>query len=184
MKNAEKIETTEAGNAIQLLTFSLDGEVFGADISQVQEVLEFENITRVPRTPQYMMGVINLRGTVVPVVDLRQQFEMKVSPPTVDTCIVIVDVLIDNEQTSLGLLADAVREVIVLNDRDISPAPKIGSSVDTRYILGMGKHNDEFLIILDLQKIFSTDELEELVGQLVDAEMPNANEMNNNASSQ
>lgn len=140
---------------LQLLTFSLDSEVFGAEISQIQEVLEYTKISRIPRMPNYMLGVINLRGKVVPVVDLRKRFQMPEAEVTVDTCIVIVEVEVDGEPTFLGLLADAVKEVMVLAKNDISEPPKVGSSIDSRFIYGMGKTTNEFIIILDLAKVFS-----------------------------
>lgn len=152
---------------LQLLTFLLDREIFATDISQVQEVLEFTRITPVPRTPEFMLGVINLRGSVVPVIDLRQQFGMSTAETTVDTCIVIVEINIDGEHTALGLLADAVKEVIVLDADLITPPPRIGSHIDTRFILGMGKYEDDFIIILDLPKVFSKIELEQLADSLL-----------------
>lgn len=161
----KKVETTQdtSREPLQLLTFLLDGEIFAIDISQVQEVLEFTRVTPVPRTPDFMLGVINLRGSVVPVVDMREQFNVRLAEITVDTCIMIVEIDIDSEVTALGLLADAVKEVMELDYSQISPAPRIGSRVDTRFIMGMGKYDDEFVIILDLPKVFSKVELEQLV---------------------
>ncbi|MCP4218063.1 MAG: chemotaxis protein CheW, partial [bacterium] len=104
-------------------------------------------------------GVINLRGGVVPVVDLRLKFGMSQIAQTVDTCIIIVEITIDNEQTLLGALADQVREVMELEPGQIEPPPKIGTRLDTEFITGMGKQNDEFIILLDIEKIFSLQEL-------------------------
>ncbi|TVZ37578.1 purine-binding chemotaxis protein CheW [Alteromonadaceae bacterium 2753L.S.0a.02] len=157
-------------NNLQLLTFLLDNEIYGTDISQIQEVLEYRKVTPVPRTPDFMLGVINLRGQVVPVVDLRRQFEMQVSEVTVNTCIVIVDVIVEGEKTALGLLADAVKEVLELNIIDITPPPRIGSSIDTRYISGMGKNGDDFIIILNLARVFSPDEIEGVFDALPSSE--------------
>ena len=154
-------------DSLQVLTFILDQEIFGANINHVQEVLEFTGVTRVPKMPDYMIGVINLRGNVVAVVDLCRQFDMHQQEHTVDTCIVIVEVMIENQLTSLGLLADAVREVLVLEREHISAPPRIGISVDTRYLCGMGKHGDNFIILLDLAKLFNLEELE-YIGQAQD----------------
>ncbi|TPV57344.1 chemotaxis protein CheW [Aestuariibacter sp. GS-14] len=147
------------GATIQLLTFVLDDEIYGADINQIQEVLEYRRVTRVPRTPDYLLGVINLRGQVLPVVDLRHLFEMHRADMTVNTCIVIVEVSVDGENVALGILADAVREVIELPVSDINPPPRIGSRIDTKFISGMGKYHDEFIVILNLSKVMGDEDL-------------------------
>ncbi|MGB0468291.1 MAG: chemotaxis protein CheW [Pontibacterium sp.] len=144
---------------VQYLTFTLDGESFATEITQVREVLEFSRVTKVPRTPDYMRGVINLRGSVVPVVDLRLQFGMDETEPTIDTCIVIVEVLIDGQPTVLGALADSVQEVIELRRDQLEPAPRLGTRVNTEFIRAVGKHDDKFEIILDMNRIFSVDQL-------------------------
>ena len=143
----------------QHLTFKLDDEVFAVDISKIREVLEFKAVTKVPRTPEFMCGVINLRGGVVPVVDLRLKFGMPVAERTVNTCIIIVEVSLDNETTVIGALADSVQEVFELESDQIEPAPKIGTRLNTEFIRGMGKRDGEFIIILDIDKAFSSDEL-------------------------
>jgi len=140
---------------VQYLTFMLDGESFATDITQVREVLEICHITKVPRTPDYMRGVINLRGSVVPVIDLRCQFGMDEAEPTVNTCIVIVEVRIGNQLTVLGALADSVQEVIELRRDQLEPAPRVGTRVSTEFIRAIGKHNDKFVIILDINRIFA-----------------------------
>jgi purine-binding chemotaxis protein CheW len=143
----------------QYLTYKLDEEVFALDIGKVREVLDFTSITKVPRTPEFMRGVINLRGSVVPVVDLRIKFGLSKTEKTVNTCIIIVEVTVDNETTVLGALADSVQEVLDLEPGHIEPAPKIGTRLNTEFIKGMGKRDNKFIIILDIDKIFSTDEL-------------------------
>jgi purine-binding chemotaxis protein CheW len=143
----------------QYLTFKLDDEVFALDIGKVREVLDVTSITKVPRTPDFMRGVINLRGSVVPVVDLRLKFGMSKTEKTVNTCIIIVEVTVDGETTVLGALADSVQEVMDLGPGHIEPAPKIGTRLNTEFIKGMGKKDNRFIIILDIDKIFSTDEL-------------------------
>jgi purine-binding chemotaxis protein CheW len=153
MSEAGILETT------QYLTFKLDDEVFALDITKVREVLDFTTVTRVPRTPEFMRGVINLRGSVVPVVDLRLKFGMSKTEKTVNTCIIIVEVKVDDETTALGALADSVQEVMDLVPGQIEPAPKIGTRLNTEFIKGMGKRDDRFVILLDIDKVFSTSEL-------------------------
>jgi purine-binding chemotaxis protein CheW len=143
----------------QYLTFNLGDEVFALDITKVREVLDFTAVTRVPRTPDFMRGVINLRGSVVPVVDLRRKFNMAISENTVNTCIIISEVTVDGDTTVLGCLADSVQEVIDLGQEDIAPAPRIGTKLRTEFIKGMGKRNDRFVIILDIDQVFSAGDL-------------------------
>ncbi|MBF0175655.1 MAG: chemotaxis protein CheW [Magnetococcales bacterium] len=143
----------------QYLTFMLDNEVFAVDIAKVREVLEYTNITKVPRTPEFMCGIINLRGSVVPVVDMRLKFGMDQSERTVNTCIIIVEIVQDDEITEIGALADSVKEVMELEHNKIEPPPKIGTKLRSDFLKGMGKHNDQFIMILDINRIFSTEEL-------------------------
>ena len=145
--------------AAQYLTFRLGEEVFALDISQVREVLDYTAITRVPRMPEFMRGVINLRGSVVPVVDLRLKFGMTATERTVNTCIIIAEVAIEGERTLLGALADSVQEVIDLDPGQIEPPPRLGTSIHAQFISGMGKHDERFVIILDVDRVFSSDEL-------------------------
>ncbi len=143
----------------QYLAFKLADEIYAIEIGQVREVLEFISISKVPNMPEFMRGVINLRGAVVPVVDLRLKFGMTQTEKTIDTCIIIVDIMIDSENTMLGVLADSVLEVIELESTQIEPPPKIGLRLKTDFIKGMGKQNEQFLILLDIDHVFSTDEL-------------------------
>jgi purine-binding chemotaxis protein CheW len=153
------MSTTTISEATQHLTFKLDDEVFAVDISTVREVLEFTTVTKVPQTPEFMRGVINLRGSVVPVVDLRLKFGMSETSKTVNTCVIIVEVSLDGESTVIGALADSVQEVFEFDADQIEPSPKIGTKLNTDFIKGMGKRDEEFIIILDIDKVFSTDEL-------------------------
>jgi purine-binding chemotaxis protein CheW len=143
----------------QYLTFKLEDEVFATDIAQVREVLEYSHVTKVPRTPAYMRGVINLRGHVVPVLDLKLRFGMNRTEQTVNTCVIIVEVQIEGEKTIIGALADSVQEVIEMDASTIQPPPKIGTKLNTDFIRGMGKRDEQFVIILDIDKVFSTDDL-------------------------
>lgn len=143
----------------QYLSFKLDQEIYSLDISQVREVLDFTDITRVPRMPEFMRGVINLRGGVVPVVDLRLKFGLPSTDKTVDTCIIILEISLESETTVLGALADSVQEVMTLDPDQIEPPPRIGTRLNTEFIKGMGKRSDEFVIILDIDRVFSSEEL-------------------------
>jgi len=143
----------------QFLTFTLGEEVFALDISSVREVLEYTTITKVPRTPEYIRGVINLRGRAVPVVDVRLKFEMPVTARTVNTCIIIVEVQLGGEETVLGALADSVKEVLDIEPKDIEPTPRMGTSIKADFIRGIGKHEDGFIILLDIDKVFNDSEL-------------------------
>lgn len=157
----------------QYLTFKLEDEVFALDISKVREVLDFTAVTKVPRTPEFMRGVINLRGNVVPVVDMRLKFGMPKTEKTVNTCIIIVEISIEGETTILGALADSVQEVIDLEPGQIEPAPRIGTRLRTEFIRGMGKRDSHFIMILDIDKVFSADELSLVQGASVDLQETN-----------
>ncbi len=143
----------------QYLTFTLDQEHYAVDIGKVREVLEFTSVTKVPRTPDFMRGMINLRGSVVPVIDLRLKFGLSKTEKMVDTCIIITEVPVDGEQIVLGALADSVQEVIELDAGQIEPPPKMGTRVNTDFIRGMGKRDDTFLIILDIERVLSEPEV-------------------------
>jgi purine-binding chemotaxis protein CheW len=143
----------------QYLTFKLDEERFALDVAKVREILDFTTITRVPQTPAFMKGVINLRGSVVPVIDMRLKFGMSETEKTVNTCIVVVEVEFESETLILGALADSVQEVVEMEPDQIEPTPRIGTRLDTDFIRGMGKRDDNFIMILDIDKIFTSDEI-------------------------
>jgi purine-binding chemotaxis protein CheW len=143
----------------QYLTFQLGEEVFALGVSNVREILEFTTVTKVPKTPEFMRGVINLRGSVVPVLDMRLKFGLTRTEKTVDTCIIVVEVSFEEENTIIGALVDSVQEVFDLEPDQIEPAPKIGTQLKTEFIKGMGKRDDHFIILLDIDKVFTSDEL-------------------------
>lgn len=151
--------TAIVNDSNQYLTFTLGEEHYALEINKVSEVLDFMKITRVPRMPGFLRGVINLRGNVVPVVDLRLKLGMSAIKRTVDTCIVIVEVEMDGETIHMGALADSVKEVVALHPDQISPPPRFGMRLDTKFIKGMGKQDEEFLIILDIDRVLSSEEL-------------------------
>jgi purine-binding chemotaxis protein CheW len=148
----------------QYLTFKLDDEIYALDISKVHSVLDFTRTTKVPRTPDYMRGVINLRGTVVPIVDLKLKFGMPITEKTIDTCVIIAELSLEDEKTVVGVMADSVQEVMDLENNLIEPPPKIGTRLKTEFIKGMGKRGEDFVILLDLDKVFTSDELAEIQG--------------------
>lgn len=155
--------STAVNEATQFLTFRLQDEVYAVDVANIREILDFTTVTKVPRTPSFMRGVINLRGNVVPVIDMKLKFGMSETEKTVNTCIIVMEVSMDDETVVLGCLADAVQEVLDLDPEQIEPAPRIGMRLDTDFIKGMGKHNEQFIIILDITRIFSCDELQSLL---------------------
>ncbi|MBI9078293.1 MAG: chemotaxis protein CheW [Pseudodesulfovibrio sp.] len=169
----------------QFLTFTLGKEIFALDIGTVREVLELTSITKIPRTPKFMRGVINLRGHAVPVVDMRLKLGMSQGEDTVDTCIIIVEIEFDGEFTVMGALVDSVREVFEMTPDTIEPAPKMGAAINAEYIKGMGRQNGQFIIIIDINKIFSAEELavaKELAGVAGGAEQPPAEDASATAS--
>jgi purine-binding chemotaxis protein CheW len=154
------MEIAATCSALQYLTFRLAGELFGIDIAKVREVLEFSSVTKVPGVPAYMRGVINLRGEVVPVVDLR----LKLGLPAQDkltkaNCVVITEVAVNGEPLVLGTLVDSVQEVLELEAGSILPPPRIGTHVDGSAISGLGKRDEEFVIVLDIDRVFLPGEL-------------------------
>ena len=145
------------------LTFGLGDEVFALKVNNVREVLDVGEVTRVPRMPDFMRGVINLRGSVVPVVDMHQKLGMAPAEDTINTCIIVMEVGIDDEPAVIGAVADSVQAVFELGEDDIEPPPSIGTNLNSDHILGMGKHGDGFLIILDIDRVFSAGELDPLI---------------------
>jgi purine-binding chemotaxis protein CheW len=161
----EKKAATDAherltGDVKQYLTFRLNQEVFAVEVFRVREVLEVVNITRVPNAPSYMRGMINVRGSVVPVMDTRHKFGMGEVEATLDTRIIILEVKdLDGEIIVMGALADSVHEVTELNADDVESAPHLGTNWDTHFIAGIAKRNDQFIIILDIDYVFTSTEL-------------------------
>ena len=143
----------------QYLSFNLDEEEFALEIARVREVLDYTKITKVPRVPSFMKGVINLRGSVVPVVDLKEKFGIRETEKTVLSRIIICEIAMDDEMAVIGALADSVHEVMDIEPDNIEPAPRIGTRLDTEFLKGMGKHDEEFIMILDIDRVFSAEEL-------------------------
>ncbi len=146
-------------NTNHYLTFHLDSEWYAIEVMKIEEVLEYQQITRVPKMPDFMRGVINVRGNVVPVVDLRYKFGLAVSEATVDTAIIVLEVELEGQMIRIGTIADSVEEVAQISPEQIEPAPKIGTTLDTEFIEGIGKIDERFVVILHTDKIFTTEDI-------------------------
>jgi len=150
-------ETAIAQNTY--LTFTLDKEQYAIEVHKVKEVLEYTTVTRVPRTQDFMRGVINLRGSVVPVVDLRMKFGLEKTEQTITTSIIVAEIQMKNETVVVGTLADSVQEVVNIQTDQIEPAPQIGNRINADFIQGIGKQDERFIIILNIDRIFTESEL-------------------------
>lgn len=148
---------------LQYLTFMLGGGTFAVGILRIKEIIEYGELTAVPRMPDFIRGVINLRGAVVPVVDLAVRFGGAATAPTRRTCIVIVEIEDEDGQQVIGVIVDAVNEVLEIPADQVEPAPAFGASIRTDFILGMGKVDGRFIIILDVKQVLSMDEMSALV---------------------
>jgi purine-binding chemotaxis protein CheW len=153
------METKAASEPTQYLTFGVAGDEYAISILRVKEIIQFETVTRVPTTPTWIRGVINLRGSVVPVVDLAVKFGLPDTVVTPLTCIVIVEVALSGEQTVMGVMADSVSQVVELGAGDVEAPPTFGTRVRVDYLAGMGKVGKGFVLILDIDRVLSADEL-------------------------
>lgn len=148
----------------QYLTFLVGKELFAMGIADIKEIIEYKEPTSVPMMPSYLRGIINLRGRVVPVIDLMVRFGRESGEISRRTCIVILEIFHNDEQQYLGVIVDTVKAVLDIADADIEPPPSFGSRLRNDFVSGMGKVNDEFVIILDIDHVLSIDELSELTG--------------------
>ena len=144
------------------LTFTLGQEEYGIGILKVREIIGMMEITSVPRTPEHVKGVINLRGKVIPVISLRRKFGIREEDFTDRTCIIVVEILGTAGAIPIGIIVDSVSEVLNISGEDIEPTPTMGSSLDTQYILGMAKVKGKVKILLDIDQVLSTDEVSTL----------------------
>jgi len=162
-------EKNTAGTALakagKYLTFKLAVEEYGLEILKVQEIMKMVEVTKIPRTPDYVRGVINLRGKVIPVVDLRLKFGMEALETTVKTCVIVVQVKRNDNTVTMGIIVDEVSEVLDVTSDQIEPSPEFGSTVNTDFILGMGKVGKRVITLLDVDKVLSSGELT-VVGKL------------------
>jgi purine-binding chemotaxis protein CheW len=152
----------DAGQAGQYLTFGLGTETFAIGIMAIKEIIEYASLTEVPMMPAYVRGVINLRGSVVPVLDLPVRFGKASSAVTKRTCIVIIDVMLGSDRHVLGLVVDAVNAVLDIPQGDIEPPPAFGASIRTEFIRGMVKINSKFVIVIDVDHVLAADEVQAL----------------------
>ena len=163
MDAATQIENTLQNG--QYLTFMLGGDVYAIGILGIKEIIEYGSLTTVPRMPGFIRGVLNLRGAVVPVIDLAARFDKPTTPITPRTCIVIVELnLGDDESQDVGVMVDAVNEVLEIPATEIEPAPSFGADIRVDFISGMGKVDEKFVIILDMNRVLSMDEIVALAG--------------------
>lgn len=146
-------------NVATFLTFKLGKELFAVNVSKVLTILEMKPITKVPNSPDHMRGVINLRGQVLPVIDMRIKFGMEATEFTQNTCINVLNINIDNEDTQLGILVDAVDQVLEIKESEIEESPTIGTKYKTEFIEGMYRLNDGFIMLLNIDLIFNADDV-------------------------
>lgn len=147
-------ETTQA-----FLTFNLGGELFAISVFKVVEIIEYPEVTRVPNSPEYLLGIINLRGNVIPLIDTRQKFAMDTFQKKSDQSVIIMELLLEGEKMIVGALVDEVLDVIDLSTDAVKPSPSLGSKYNPVFILGMGTFLDKFYMLIDIEKVFSTDEI-------------------------
>jgi purine-binding chemotaxis protein CheW len=150
MKN--KAEATEG---VLYLTFRLERELLAFEVPKVREVLDLCPITRVPRTPDYMRGVINLRGSVIPVIDLHCKFGLSATESTIESRIVVIELQHDGEDVVVGVLTDSVHDVIEINSEHIDSSPQMGARWRTEFVTGIGKYKDQFILLLDIDRVFA-----------------------------
>jgi purine-binding chemotaxis protein CheW len=153
------MSTNQISKTDSFLTFKIADELYAVNVSKVLSILELTKITKIPRTPEYIRGVINLRGIVLPVVDLRIKFGLETTAFTNNTCILVMELQLDEETVKLGGLVDSVQEVLEIEDKDILPAPNFGQKFRSEFIEGMYKTDNTFVMILDIEKIFTEGEL-------------------------
>jgi len=153
------MSTVKITETARYLTFKLGDELFAINVFKAREVLDLSHITRVPTAPGYLRGVVNVRGNAIPVVDLRAKFGLPQTADTLQTRIIVMDLQMDGQSVVVGGLADAVHEVLELEPQDINDPPSLGMRWRTDLILGMGRRNDRFTIILDIERVFSSEEI-------------------------
>lgn len=164
-RNSQAVRAaTEEAAPLQYLTFMLHGEMFAVGILNVKEIIEYGNLTEIPMMPSFIRGVINLRGSVVPVIDLSARFGNQITEISKRTCIVIVEVQEGDLKHDIGIMVDAVSEVIEIAASEIEPAPSFGAKIRADFIHGMGKVAGKFVIILNIMKVLSAEEIAMLSG--------------------
>ncbi len=155
---SEQEENKKLNTASRFLTFFVDSEQYGVDISRIKEIIAPINITHIPKTPDYVKGVINLRGSIIPVVDVRLKFGMQEREMDVDTAIIIYEV----NKVSIGFIVDMVEDVLSIDDKQISDSPRFGNSIDTSFIESVAEVDNAVIMLLNFEKIFEAEELLEI----------------------
>jgi purine-binding chemotaxis protein CheW len=156
----EAVKEAETHKVTSYLSFLLDGEYFAVNVAKVIEILEVPNITKIPRAPEYMTGVINLRGSVLPIVDTRIKFGLPKIDFKVDTCIIVLDAEVEGETTKVGALVDAVLEVFDISEDKILPSPVINTNYNLDFISGMFRADDGFVMLLNMDEVFSVHDVQ------------------------
>ncbi|MEQ9403813.1 MAG: chemotaxis protein CheW [Cyclobacteriaceae bacterium] len=158
MRN-EEIEELDRGVVDSFLSFKLDDEFFGVDVKKVIEILEVPGITRIPLAPDYMAGIINLRGKVLPLIDTKIKFGLDPIEFAVDTCIIVIEIEVEGEVLQIGTLVDSVQEVLEIPESEIQPSPSIEAKYKLEFIRGMIRKEDDFIMLLDLDEVFSIQDV-------------------------
>ena len=155
------METLNKTKINSYLTFKLGDELYAANVKNVLNIVELSKITKVPKVPDYMLGIINLRGVVLPVIDSRKKFGLPLTEFTVNTCILVLDVVVNNNNVLIGALVDGVKEVVEIENEEIKDPPSIGFNLNKYFITGVYRKTDDdvFIMILDMDSIFSTDDV-------------------------
>jgi len=158
-------ELARDASGAQFLTFTLDGEEYGVEILRVQEIKGWMPVTRVPNTPDYMQGVLNLRGTIVPIVDLRMRFRLEKAEYTPVTVVIVLTVMDGERRRTLGVVVDGVSDVVTVDRADLKPPPDFGTSVDTDFIDGIATVDDKMIMLLDIDRLLTSEELQDLTAK-------------------
>ena len=168
-EQVERVNKALLDKAGKYLTFALGREQYGLEILKVREIIGYMEITAVPQTPHHVKGVINLRGQVIPVIDLRAKFGMEIAELTEQTCIIVCEIQSSKRSFSTGIIVDNVEEVLDIDGQDIEESPQLGSDVDTNFILGMGKIGDTVKILLDIDKVLAGEDFSGIASKSNDA---------------
>lgn len=164
------MQSNVLSKANSYLTFTMGDEIFASNVTKVISILELTKITKIPRTPEYIRGVINLRGTVLPIIDLRLKFNFSITEFTSRTCILVLEVFVDEKIVKVGTLVDSVQEVLEIEESEILPPPNIGSDFQSNYMEGMYRNEDSFIMILNMDMVFSSQEVNFMGSDMVFAE--------------
>lgn len=168
-------QESKSNNANQYLTFLLGKEEYGVEILKVQEIKGWGPVTKIPNTPNYILGVINLRGAIIPVMDLRMRFSLESVEYTPTTVIIVTNVILNNKSRIVGLVVDAVSEVYSIDDACFSPAPELGNNVDTAYVSGLATVEGKMIILMAVEHLIS----QEMLNHIPDAPSKNEHSENN-----